>query len=87
MITLRALYTKHTFQQFSSMSDKIIPSLHTLPVEFVYKILDELDDFTILCSMQNVCKRLNEIVHTYHRYQVNFSFIPMSNFLLSSKHY
>ncbi len=61
------------------MSNKITLSLITLPVELVYRILDKLDDFTIFCSMQNVCTRINAIVNTYHRYQVNFFFTVKSN--------
>jgi hypothetical protein len=63
------------------MSNKTKPSLITLPVELVYRILDKLDNFTILCSMLNVCTRINAIVNTYHRYQVNiflqYSFISI----------
>ncbi|CAF3439819.1 unnamed protein product, partial [Rotaria sp. Silwood2] len=51
------------------MSDKVLPSLLALPVELVYRILDKLDEFTILCSVRNVCTRLNAITDTYHRYQ------------------
>jgi hypothetical protein len=53
----------------------VIPSLHTLPVELVYRILDHLDEVTILCSMQSVCARILAIVDSYHSYQVSFSFI------------
>ncbi len=50
-------------------------SLHTLPVDLVYRILDNLREKAIFLSMRNVCKRLNTIIDTYHRYQVKFSFI------------
>jgi hypothetical protein len=59
------------------MSGKFAPSLITLPVEFVYRILDQLDELTILISFRDVCTRLNEIIDTYTRYQVNFIFILM----------
>jgi hypothetical protein len=62
------------------MSNKVILSLHTLPVELVYRILDHLDEFTFLCSMRNVCMRINAIVDNYHRYQVKFSFISIYDF-------
>jgi hypothetical protein len=62
------------------MSAETILSLHTLPVELAYRILDHLDDFIILCSMRNVCKRINTIVDSYHRYQVNYFYIRMSVF-------
>jgi len=56
-------------------------SLHTLPVELVYRILDHLDNESIFLSCTNICRRLNDIIDTYHRYQV----IPSCNifFLLS----
>jgi hypothetical protein len=62
------------------MSDKFVPSLRTLPVELVYRILDHLTEDTILWSMRNICTRINAIVDSYHRYQVNFSFSLNSNF-------
>ncbi len=70
-----------------TMSDKIIPSLQTLPVEIVYRILDHMDNFTMICSMINVCTRVNRIMDTYHRYQVNFSFFYKVWFLFLSKYY
>ncbi len=50
-------------------------SLLTLPVELVYRILDNLSEEAIFLSMRNVCARLNTIIDTYRRYQVNSSFI------------
>ncbi|CAM4791490.1 unnamed protein product [Rotaria magnacalcarata] len=44
-------------------------SLVSLPIELVHRILDNLDDLTILMSLRNVCSRLNLIIDTYHRYQ------------------
>jgi hypothetical protein len=49
-------------------------SLHTLPVELVYRILDHLADESLFLSCGNVCRRLNDIIDTYHRYQVIPSF-------------
>ncbi len=46
-------------------------SFLTLPIELIYRILDQLDDFTMISSMRNVCTHINTIVDTYHRYQVN----------------
>ena len=57
------------------MANKLSPSLMTLPIELVYRILDSLDTVTILLSVRNVCLRLNEITDSYHPYQVNFYFI------------
>jgi hypothetical protein len=54
------------------MSDKMIPFLHTLPVELVYRILDHMDDFHIFCSMENTCVRLNRIIDSYYRCEVSF---------------
>ncbi|CAF1251278.1 unnamed protein product [Rotaria sordida] len=50
------------------MKDKAIHSFLTLPVELVYRILDKLDTFTILCSMLNVCTRINVIVDDYRQH-------------------
>jgi hypothetical protein len=62
------------------MSDKIIPSLHTLAVELVYRILDHLTDLSILFSMRNVCSRIDAIVDSHHRYQVNFFIVSVFDF-------
>lgn len=45
-------------------------SLQSLPVDLVYRILDNLDDKAIFLSILNVSERLNRIIDTYHRYQV-----------------
>jgi hypothetical protein len=54
------------------MSNKVIPSLVTLPNELVYRILDNLDGITILLSVRDVCTQLNAVTDTYQRWQVNF---------------
>lgn len=46
--------------------------LLTLPIEFIYHILDNLDELTILLSCRDVCLRLNIIIDSYYRYQVMF---------------
>jgi hypothetical protein len=76
--------TRYTSRQLSSMSNRITLSLLTLPVEIVYRILDHQNDFTIICSMRNVCQRLNKIVDSYHRYQVNLFFILNVSFSFTS---
>ena len=53
------------------MSINTSPSFQTLPVEVVYRILDNLHVGTILYSVHNVCNRLNAIINTYHPYRVN----------------
>jgi hypothetical protein len=65
----------HISRKTTSMSTQMALSLHTLPVELVYRILDSLDNQTIILSCRNVCARLNDIIDTYHRYQVIFDFI------------
>ena len=62
-----------------SANNSTTPSLLTLPVELFYRILDNLEQLSILLSLRNVCVRLNTIIDTYHRYQVNFSFIFTSD--------
>lgn len=37
----------------------------------IYRILDHLVQLAILVSVRDVCIRLNLIIDTYHRYQVN----------------
>ncbi|CAF1643214.1 unnamed protein product, partial [Adineta ricciae] len=51
----RLKYNMHTFS--------------TLPVEVVYRIMDHQNDRTLFCSMKNICRRLNQILSTYQRYQ------------------
>ena len=60
------------------MSHQATDSLLTLPVELVYRILDHLDNFTILTSFRDVCERLNAITDSYHPYEVNFTFVSVS---------
>jgi hypothetical protein len=68
----KKILTNARVEQILFMSDKINLSLHTLQVELVYRILDNLHVLTILCSMRNVCTRINAITDSYHRYQVFF---------------
>jgi hypothetical protein len=62
------------------MSMKTKLSFQTLPVEFIYRILNHLDLATILLSCRNVCTRLNAIIDTYHPYLVMFTFLIKSYF-------
>jgi hypothetical protein len=64
------------------MPDKNILSLHTLPVELVYHVMDNLNILTILYSMRNVCKRINAITDSYYRYQVSFYLCQNASFAL-----
>lgn len=52
------------------MSASVALSLHTLPVELVYRILDNLNQLTIFFSLGGVCARLNTIIASYHPYRV-----------------
>jgi hypothetical protein len=56
-----------------TMSEQFPPPFLTLPVELVYRILDKLDELTILLSIYNVCEKLNIIINSYHQYRVNVS--------------
>ena len=64
------------------------PTIDKLPVEIIYKILDELDICTIFSSLHHVCKRFDEILLTYHRYHLNFENLSMKklNFICSRIH-
>ncbi|CAF3779503.1 unnamed protein product [Rotaria sp. Silwood1] len=57
-----------------------IPSLSTLPVELIYRILNMLDNETILFSFGNVCKRFRSIIHTYNQYKLNFQSVSKPYF-------
>jgi hypothetical protein len=76
----RLFHNTHISKKTASISNKMTSSLNTLPVELVYRILDHLNEVTILLSCSNVCTRLNTIIDTYHRYQVLFNFIIKSYF-------
>ena len=54
------------------MSKESVPSLLTLPVEVVYRILDQLDTKDILFSFRNVCRYFHGISNTYNRYTIKF---------------
>lgn len=54
-------------------------SLHTLPVEMIYRILDNLSDKALFLSAQNICQRLDIIINSYHRYRVKLDFFFLKN--------
>ncbi len=58
------------------------PTIDELPVEIIYKILDELDICTIFTSVYHVCKRFDEILLTYHKYHLNFENLSLTNLKL-----
>lgn len=53
------------------MSNQMTASFLTISTESVCQILNHLSDYNLICSMKNVCQRLDEIVENYPRYQVN----------------
>ena len=53
------------------MSDSNTPTLLVLPIEVIFRILDQLQPKDIFLSIFNVCGRLNAIIDAYHPYQVN----------------
>ncbi|CAF1258628.1 unnamed protein product [Rotaria sp. Silwood1] len=61
------------------MTDKVIPSFLTLPVELIYRILDNLDIFTILCSIFNVSTRINQIVDSYRQHKTTNTLQSLGN--------
>ena len=56
------------------MSSQINLTFLTLPVELVYRILDHLNDWSLICSIRNVCTRIDAIMDSYDRYQVSYLF-------------
>ena len=56
------------------MSDSTDPSLLTLPIESVYRILEHLHPVDIILSVRAVCSRLNAITDSYQPYQVRVLF-------------
>lgn len=65
--------TDHRTNQ--NMTDHSTPSLHTLPIELIYRVMDNLDPEGLLLSFRNVCARINSIMDTYVPYQVYFMLI------------
>ncbi|UJR38306.1 hypothetical protein I4U23_030976 [Adineta vaga] len=57
-------------------------TLDELPIEIVFKILDELDTYTIFRSLHHVSKRFNEVLSSYDRYHLNLKLISLKHFHL-----
>ncbi|CAF0952592.1 unnamed protein product [Rotaria sordida] len=55
------------------MPTKVIPSLRTLPVELLYRILEYLDVQTILLSLRKVCTKFYTITENFDRYKLDLS--------------
>lgn len=73
----------HISKDTTLTSTEMIFSLHTVPVELVYLILDNVNRKTLFMSCFGVCKRLNAIINTYHPYKVIFDFIVNINLLVN----
>ena len=65
----------HYTNLLSERNSKETLSLLTLPIEIIYRILDELDHLSIVLSARGVCTRSDRIIDTYPHYQVNFTSI------------
>ena len=63
----------------TDMSHNDTPSLLTLPVELIYRILNHLNTLELVVSVRDVCMRLDAITDTYFRYQVDSIFIISAN--------
>lgn len=70
-------------KQRAFISNDMALSLHSLPVEMVYRILDNSDDKTLFLSARNACQRLNAIIDSYYRYQVRLDLL----FFLKNIHF
>jgi hypothetical protein len=64
------------------MSNNIVQSIETLPVELLYRIFDNLDAQTILLSLRSVSKLFRSVVNNYNRYILDFQLISKRNFYL-----
>jgi len=55
-------------------------SLHTLPVEIIFRVFDHLSDRHLFLSTSNICLRLNAIQNSYHRFQVSTQYYQFPSF-------
>ncbi|CAF4871098.1 unnamed protein product [Rotaria socialis] len=72
--------TEYDDNQTKIMTHQDSASLLTLPVELIHMIFDNLSDFTIICSLRQVCTRLNSIMDAYPGYQT------LTEFHLNANH-
>ena len=56
------------------------PSLDSLPVEILYRILDNVDGQTIALSFRNVCTKFKAIANSYNQYKLDLTSISKVNF-------
>jgi hypothetical protein len=55
-------------------------SLDSLPVEILYRILDDVDGKTIVLSFRNVCTKFEAIANSYNQYKLDLTSISNANF-------
>ena len=79
---LKSIYSKKRTLIFSKMTQL----LSTIPVELMYRIVDHLQEVTIIFSCRNICTRLYAIIDTYYRYQVIFAFFFIKITFSTSKY-
>ena len=53
-------------------------SLHTLPIDIIYRIFDHLSEKQLFMSINNVSQRLNVILDSYQPFNVNITNILTS---------
>jgi len=53
-------------------------SIHTLPIDIIYRIFDHLDEKDLFMSANNINQRINAILTSYQRFQVNIASILTS---------
>jgi len=56
------------------------PSLYTLPIELLHRIIDYVDAETIFFSFRNVCKYFYTIINSYNQYKLDFRSITKPAF-------
>ena len=52
------------------MTERSDLSLQTLSTSLIHRILQHLDDFTLFCTVPNICTNFREIVENNDRYKV-----------------
>ena len=62
------------------MSATVVPSLSTLPIELLYRLLDYLDIQTILLSFRYVSKKFYLVASNSNHYNLDFSSISKNHF-------
>jgi len=45
-------------------------SIHSLPIDVIYRIFDHLNEQDLFMSTNNINQRLNAILHSYPRFKV-----------------